>query len=189
MGTCEACTAHQAFGDWLGSWPWQVFGTSTVHRARVGDDGRPVFPSAMTAENYSRRFASILVRLERRLGRRIVCVWGVEAHQDGYPHGHFLLSVDGGVREGDFRAIAREHWERLGFVRCELPRDRTACARYAAKYLLKTGCDLEVFPEVIPWRESRGGLQHSEALQVRRWERPADGAVARWHSVLQGRGS
>ena len=184
VGTCADCVRHQAFGDWLGSFGWQVFGTSTVHRARVDASGVPVFPSVMTTESYSRRLASVIREAERRLGRRMVAVWGVEAHVSGYPHGHLLLGVQGGIREGDFRVIAGVHWERLGFLRLEYPRMRSACARYAAKYLLKAGGVLEMYPDVGSGSGSRGGLESDVAARVRRWERSPVVVRDLWTSIL-----
>ena len=149
MPGCGECRSAQALADWLGSWGWQVFGTLTVARNRVDEDGAPVFPSAMGQESFARRWSSVMRRTEKELGRRVVGVLGVEAHVSGYPHGHFLVGFQGGVQAGDFKVLVKHAWRSVGFCRLEYPRSVGGCVRYASKYLLKEGRGLEWFPDPL----------------------------------------
>lgn len=90
---------------------------------------------------------------ERRLGRQLSGVVALEFHKNGWPHFHPLISLEGGLQDGDVKVLGPLWTARCGYNRLEPPHSAGAVASYASKYLSK-GLDSG---DVVFWPE-RGRL-------------------------------
>jgi hypothetical protein len=176
-GVCEAERREQAWGDWVASLrEWDLFGGLTF------DPRRAVRPHPPGSQRFSKatrtparlteagslslqdqpisveiarsRARNFLLQAEVALNRRIAAVIALEAHRNGWPHFHPLLSIEGGLQDGDIRKLSYLWFNDSGYNRFEVPRDAGAVARYASKYLVKglDSGDLVIWPDRGPMK-------------------------------------
>jgi hypothetical protein len=91
---------------------------------------------------------------ETALRRRLYAVVALEAHRNGWPHFHPLISVQGGLEGHEISTLGGLWYRASGYGRLEVPRSREDVCAYSAKYLTKS------FDrgEVVIWPE-RGELK------------------------------
>jgi hypothetical protein len=146
--------ARDAWSGWVAEMgEWHVFGALT-YRQR----GRTTVPGADVAKRHVQRW---LREAERSIGRPVeAAVVALEYQRNGWPHFHPLLRLPGGLQAGDLAGMGQSWYRHHGYARLEPPRERSAVAAYAAKYLTK---DLSR-GDVIFW-PARGTLSaHQPAL-------------------------
>jgi hypothetical protein len=90
------------------------------------------------------------------LGRPVKALVALEYQQNGWPHFHPLIGVDGGLLPGEQARLGDLWFVRNGAYRLEPPRSVGGAAAYLAKYLFYTPeqGDLIIWPETGPlqWR-------------------------------------
>lgn len=120
-----------AWGDWVAEMgEWHVFGGLTYDPKR-----RTTVPGSDVAKAHVRRWLRAAPAV---VGRPVeAAVVALEYQRNGWPHFHPLLRLPGGLRSGDLVGLGTAWYERHGYARLELPRDRGAVTSYAAKYLAK----------------------------------------------------
>lgn len=97
---------------------------------------------------------------QRRLGRELRGIVALEYHQNGWPHFHPLLKVEGGLQGGEVKTLGGLWYAECGGNRLERPRSVGDVTAYAAKYLSKglDRGDVVIWPERgrldAPWRRS-----------------------------------
>jgi hypothetical protein len=142
---------------------WHLFGGLTYdpRRRRVDGMGAPIRPGVDVAK---RHVVAWLRDGAERLSRPVeAAVVALEAHKNGWPHFHPLLRVAGGLRGNELQELGGLWFERHGYARLEVPRDRADVCAYAAKYLTKDVAR----SDVVFW-PSRGPLdRHQLGLRVR----------------------
>lgn len=86
-----------------------------------------------------RRFRYFLEKSSRAVGRPTEGVVALEPHQSGQPHGHGLLSIEGGLVGEEIGTLSRlwRDYRGNGWIRLEVPRSQDDVARYSAKYMAK----------------------------------------------------
>lgn len=91
-----------------------------------------------------RRFRYFLDKSSDVLGRATQGVVALEPHQSGQPHGHGLLSIQGGLLGQEIATLSRlwRDYRGNGWIRLEVPRSQDDVARYAAKYMAKNVSEL-----------------------------------------------
>jgi hypothetical protein len=176
-------------GEWLRDLaPWSLFATrlsfDPLVMAGTPEEliakGRQLMAvPAVSRWAAMRRFGYFLDHAGRAVGRPTVGVIALEPHQSGQPHGHGLLSIEGGV-VGTEIASLHALWKGYpgnGWMRLEEPRSPADVAGYCAKYMAKDVSEL-VFSSALgvsstarPSRPpgaragaSRGGMRRSGAI-------------------------
>jgi len=91
-----------------------------------------------------RRFGYFLEARSGGLRRHTTGVIALEPHQSGQPHGHGLLSIEGGLVGQEIAALSRlwREYPGNGYIRLEPPRSQEDVTRYAAKYMAKDVSEL-----------------------------------------------
>lgn len=91
-----------------------------------------------------RRFRYFLEKSSRVLGRPTSGVIALEPHQSGQPHGHGLLSIEGGLVYPDIATLCQlwRSFQGNGYIRLEEPRSQEDVTRYSAKYMAKDVSEL-----------------------------------------------
>lgn len=149
----ERC--RQELGTWVGSLAeWSLFMTLTFDPLVMAGtspvalkDGREKLAlPAVSRWTAIRRFRHFLEHTSRALGRPTVGVIALEPHQSGQPHGHGLLSIQGGVVGEDYWLLGwlwREY-PGNGWIRLEEPRSQEDVTGYCAKYMAKDVSELVI---------------------------------------------
>lgn len=91
-----------------------------------------------------RRFQKWLDKSRVTVGRPTQGIVALERHQSGQPHGHGLLSIEGGLLYPDIVDLSGL-WRSFpgnGYIRLEVPKSCGDVTRYAAKYMSKDTGDL-----------------------------------------------
>ena len=142
-----------AMGEWIdGLGDWHLFATLTFDPLEMSglrgaelDKARKVAAvPAVSRWTAIRRFQKWLDKSRMTLGRPTQGVIAVEPHQSGQPHGHGLLSIEGGLVYPDIIDLGKL-WRSFpgnGYVRLEVPKSSGDVTRYAAKYMAKDVSDL-----------------------------------------------
>lgn len=129
--------ASQQWGEWVGSLRrWDVFGGLTYRdQLRPGDPYRLRGPRPL--ELVKRDVEYLTREFKRQTGRRVeATVAAIESHQNGWPHVHPLMGVEG-FTDGDLRLLWGIWYEKHGAGKLSVPRSQDDVSRYAAKYLAK----------------------------------------------------
>lgn len=148
VGELEGRYAHE-MGHWIGELAeWALFmnpmtfdplvmaGTSPAALAKGREQLAVPNVSRWTA---MRRFRYFLEASSRALKRPTSGVIALEPHQSGQPHGHGLLSIEGGLLGQEIRVLGRlwRDYPGNGWIRLEIPRSQQDVAHYSAKYMAK----------------------------------------------------
>mgnify|MGYP005805357423 CR=1 FL=1 len=158
--------------------PTALYGAAATRLARLVRTG--TLPPAVSDATALRRFRGWLNRYAREaLGRPVEGLIALE-HGGGYrqAHGHGLLWLSGGVRDGDIAALSRS-WREFpgnGYIRFQVPVSMAAVVEYTAKHTVKAlgdlalsiGCGCQWYdglarPEQEPERAG-AGLAGAEAI-------------------------
>ena len=141
----KGTSIREAWGEWIGRQPWDLFVTLTSERQ--------THPEAM-----SKRFKYCMKHVEQHVyGRRrepaghtLQWVVGLERTKQGWPHSHAVVRFPN-IPEADI--IPKDvfdlgYWQRWmsetgGFAWLEIPKSQQAVVNYVAKYITKGG-DLEL---------------------------------------------
>lgn len=89
---------------------------------------------------------------EERLSRPISGIIALESQRNGWPHFHPLLSIEGGLQDGDIAKLGLLWYNANGGNRLEQPGREEHVTAYLAKYLFKEA-DIS---DVIIWRINKG---------------------------------
>lgn len=179
--TCDQLRAQQAFAMSLATWqPWHVMTTLTFDAVKATapvppgtqrHGGRLLLPARLAEEEDGdrgprrpvtvdaavRRVEGWLKRGQKELGRPVKAFVALESHRSGEPHFHGLLSVAGGLVEGDeLLRLWRLWFERNGAAQLDRPASVDHCASYGAKYIAKEVRD----SRIILWPNARALRQH-----------------------------
>jgi hypothetical protein len=146
----DGAIAH-AWGEWIsGLGEWHLFGALTYDprkvRARPGNAA--VRRDVSRWLGYSPGHPSVFVE---------GAVLAIEYQRNEWPHVHPLLRLRGGLGPGAIRDLGQAWFQDHGYALLERPRQASAVASYAAKYLAK---DLDR-GDVIFW-PSKGTLSSAE---------------------------
>lgn len=142
--------------------PWEVFGGLTLDPKTNGSQEWAKATSGPIFRGMCERW---LKDCEAVMGRKLHAVVAIEYQKNGWPHGHPLVAVEGGLEArtwgpertdgngrmfGDISHMRHQWMERRdrGWAKLEIPRSMGAVATYASKYLSK-GLDTG---DVILWR-------------------------------------
>lgn len=136
---------REAWGDWIGRQPWDLFVTLTSEKQ--------THPEAMTKRfRYCMKTAETFVYGRKRepAGHTLQWVVGLERTKQGWPHTHAVVRfphcVDGGIIPKDVFDLA--YWQKWmtatgGYAWLEIPRSQQAVVNYVTKYITKGG-DLDL---------------------------------------------
>jgi hypothetical protein len=104
-----------------------------------------------------RRFRYFLEHASDVVGRPTVGVVALEPHQSGQPHGHGLLSIEGGVVGGEIVSLSRlwREYRGNGWIRLEEPRSQEDVTGYCAKYMAKDASELVFSSSLVCGPEAR----------------------------------
>lgn len=151
-------SAKLEWGRWVSTLrKWDLFATLTYDPLKV--NGTPEESRGELARvnefRSERHVTNWLQRVENVIDRPVDAIMVMERHESGQPHWHGLLSM-GGLAFGDIRQMSTLWFDKHGFARLEVPRDRSLgdremaalrergidesalpVAQYCAKYLIK----------------------------------------------------
>lgn len=121
--------------------PLVMAGTSAAALAKGREQLAVPDVSRWTAQ---RRFGYFLEHASKVVGRPTVGVVALEPHQDGQPHGHGLLAIQGGVVGSEIGALGGlwRDYRGNGWIRLEVPRSQEDVTGYCAKYMAKDASEL-----------------------------------------------
>lgn len=160
--------AREALASWVAElMPWTLFVNPATFDP-AGPDGRlaktGVLPPEISLATAQRRFRAWLDRFAREaLGRPVEGLMCIEqGRRWGQVHGHGLLWLSGGLRDGDIATLSRA-WRSYalnGYIRLQVPLDMGAVIGYATRHTVKqlgdlvlsVGCGREFYAGVAPSR-------------------------------------
>jgi hypothetical protein len=133
--------------------PLMMAGTSPEALARGREQLAVPAVSRWTA---MRRFRYFLEHASHAVGRPTVGVIALEPHNSGQPHGHGLLSIEGGLVGQEIATLHRLWTEYRGNGNgwLECPRSQEDVTGYCAKYMAKDACELVMSGSLGRWLES-----------------------------------
>lgn len=139
---------RDAWTDWLGSRPWDLFLTLTSDHKTHPEALHKRFRYCVHKVS-----AELYGRAETRRGCPIEYVNGIERHKSGWPHSHALLRFPR-IDLADPSQLNLVAWrERItatgGFCWLSRPRSQADTVSYVTKYVTKDG-DLVLSPNLSP---------------------------------------
>jgi hypothetical protein len=166
------CRYHDAMGAWISQLkPWYLFARSLTFdpldmaaagRAREGirsekveldqETRRRLLVPALTFATAQRHLDYFVNAASGVLGRPTYSVGALEPHKSGQPHGHLVVSIEGGLKYGDIKALHRL-WRSSrgnGSIYLVEPKSRGDVAGYCAKYLAKDLSELVMSRSLDP---------------------------------------
>jgi hypothetical protein len=132
-------TLREAWAEWLGNRPWDLFLTLT--------SARKTHPEALHKRfRYcTHEIADFLwgKHWERRGHHGVEYVFGLERHKSGWPHGHAVVRLPG-IDLANPNLFNLAYWQKFitdtgGFCMLERPRGQADVLQYTTKYVLKEG--------------------------------------------------
>jgi len=140
---------RDAWGEWLGHRPWDLFLTLTSERKTHPEALLKRFrycTNKIGDQLYGRHW--------QRSGTGPEYVVGMERHKSGWPHSHALLRLPN-VDMSDPLQFSLAHWQKFitdtgGFCMLERPRNQLEVVGYTTKYVLKEG-DLTLSDNLNPY--------------------------------------
>lgn len=162
---------RDAWAEWLGHRPWDLFLTLT--------SARRTHPEALHKRlRYCCHSISDFLygkHWERR-GKGVEWVCGMERHKSGWPHSHSLLRLPG-VDLADGNQFNLGYWQKWiadtgGHCWLERPRSQEDVVAYTTKYVLKEG-DLELSPNLNPLEVGQQAALFNAAATPGRRRTPA----------------
>jgi hypothetical protein len=160
-----------AWTDWLGARPWDLFLTLTSEKR--------THPEALHKRlRYCAHKISddLYGRAQTRRGCPIEYVNGIERHKSGWPHSHALLRLPS-VDLADPTQFNLGYWQQFitdtgGWCWLARPRDQGDVVSYVTKYVTKDG-DLVFSPNLSPGADPHPPLPLTPALARTRAGTPA----------------
>jgi hypothetical protein len=153
---------------------WQLFMTLTfdplvmagTSEAALEEGRRQLAVPAVSRWTAMRRFRYFLEHASGALGRPAVGVVALEPHQSGQPHGHGLLSIEGGVVGGEIVSLGRlwRDYRGNGWIRLEEPRSQEDVTGYCAKYMAKDASELVFSSSLVGKGSSYEGTSQTACL-------------------------
>lgn len=133
-----ASEVSSAWGEWVASLTdWHVFGGMTYSPERKWG-----MPGLDTVRYHTFNW---LRSAPAAIGRPVdAAVVAIERHENGWPHLHPLLRLNGGVQAGDLAGLGQLWFKKHGYARLELPRNQADVSAYAAKYITKDALGSEI---------------------------------------------
>lgn len=129
---------HDAWAEWLGHRPWDLFLTLTSERRTHPEALHKRFRYCchkIADEMYGKHW-------ERR-GAGVEYVCGMERHKSGWPHSHALLRL-ANVDINDAGHFSLAYWQKFitetgGYAWLQRPTSQSDVVAYTTKYVLKEG--------------------------------------------------
>ena len=129
---------RDAWAEWLGHRPWDLFVTLTSARRTHPEALHKRFrycTHVMGDHLYGKHW--------ERKGLGVEYVFGMERHKTGWPHGHAVLRMPN-VDLGDRGHFSLEYWQKWitetgGYCYLERPQSQGDVLAYTTKYVLKEG--------------------------------------------------